>query len=400
MNGHATYECSCVVLGSTISDIMPPHLPLRPFVPVATAVILAIWVVGCSHEPTPEEIRATRAADSVRVATKVREHRIDSIENRFPRIGYRRTVIETTSMLDSIRRTFAKAPETLRNYRALTTVNRKDLHYFRVGDTLMMPDSIVDDLRGYSVFPQYYRDGDTIGKIVFISNKWQAYACYERGELVRFAAANTGEERKPTFPGRYAVNWKSRLRLSSLDSNWRLPFTVNFHQYAGSAFHQFDMPGRPVSHSCVRQFLTDAEWLFKWVKQGKLDTNRRPIPFTGTTVIILDLFDFTRRRGGAWWDISSNKDVVIALPKDAMHVEEALIPISQIPKDVRGALPDRKRYVDAEQILRDRGVIRESIDLRESINYNKLRQEKRKRAAHEAARKKTETEKTRPPASE
>lgn len=30
-----------------------------------------------------------------------------------------------------------------------------------------------------------------------------------------------------------------------------LPFTVNFHQYAGNAFHQFEMPGRPVSHSAV-----------------------------------------------------------------------------------------------------------------------------------------------------
>lgn len=280
----------------------------------------------------------------------------------------------------------------MRNYRALTTLNRKDLYFIRLGDTLVVPDTIMDDLRAYSVFPQYYRAADTIPKLVLISNKWQSYACYEYGELVRFAAANTGEERKPTFPGRYAVNWKQRLRLSSLDSTWRLPFTVNFHQYAGSAFHQFEMPGRPVSHSCVRQFMDDAEWLFKWVKTAKIDTiQHRFIPFTGTPIIITDVFDFTRKRGGPWLELTSNAETPADLPTDPMAVDEALIPISQIPKEARGALPDRKRYVEAESLLRERGHIREGISLKESINFNKLRQEKRRRQAEALRKKELET---------
>ncbi|HCN05009.1 MAG TPA: hypothetical protein DIS79_05255, partial [Bacteroidetes bacterium] len=267
-----------------------------------------------------------------------------------------------------------------------------DIYFVRLGDTLVVPDTIMDDLRAYSVFPQYYRAADTIPKLVLISNKWQSYACYEYGELVRFAAANTGEERKPTFPGRYAVNWKQRLRLSSLDSTWRLPFTVNFHQYAGSAFHQFEMPGRPVSHSCVRQFMDDAEWLFKWVKTAKIDTvQHRFVPFTGTPIIITDVFDFTRKRGGPWLELTSNAETPADLPADPMAVEEALIPISQIPKEARGALPDRKRYVEAESLLRDRGHIREGISLKESINFNKLRQEKRRRQAEALRKKQLET---------
>lgn len=352
------------------------------------ATVLAALAVSCSTQDDPAALASKQRADSLR---RVEEHRIrraDSLAKRFPAISLRRNVIRDGEHLDSIRVAYAKVPSTMAAYRAFTTVNRKDIQFFRVGDTIMVPDTVVEDLRAYSVFPQYYRDGDTIPKIVFISNKWQSYACYEYGELVRFAAANTGEERKPTLPGRYAVNWKARLRLSSLDSTWRLPFTVNFHQYAGSAFHQFEMPGRPVSHSCVRQFLTDAEWLFAWVKQAKFDSTRRPIPFTGTPVIILDLFDFTRRRGGSWWDIASTKDVEIALPKEPMAVEEALIPLSQIPREVRGALPNRRRYAQADSILRERGVIRSTVTLRESINFNKLRQERRKRAAAKAAAEK------------
>ncbi|MBU3740738.1 MAG: L,D-transpeptidase [Candidatus Kapabacteria bacterium] len=364
------------------------RLPLVLRLPHIVAATAVMMLHACA-DPNAEAVRQQEAIDSVAAAKAQLEHmrRVDSITNRFPRIDYVRTVIRDVAMRDSIRATFGAADSTWTAYRAFTAVNRKDIQFFRVGDTIMLPSTLEKDLRAYSVFPQWYEGGRDVEKIIFISNKWQSYACYSYGELVRFAAANTGEEGKPTFPGRYAVNWKSRFRISSLDSTWKLPFTVNFHQYAGSAFHQFEMPGRPVSHSCVRQFLSDAEWLFKWVRQGKRDTNGRPIKFTGTPVIILDMFDYGRRRGGPWWDVTSNKDVLIALPNKPLDVEEALIPISQIPKEVRGALPNASRYRQAEAILRERGVIRDSARLKESVDWNKVRAERRRKKAAEAARK-------------
>ena len=56
-----------------------------------------------------------------------------------------------------------------------------------------------------------------------------------------------------------------------------------------------------------------------------------------------------------------------------MAVEEALIPISQIPKNIRGGLPNRKRYLAAEDSLRARGMIRDGVHLSPSIDYNALR---------------------------
>ncbi|TAE21374.1 MAG: hypothetical protein EAZ92_17010 [Candidatus Kapaibacterium sp.] len=108
---------------------------------------------------------------------------------------------------------------------------------------------------------------------------------------------------------------------------------------------------------------------------------------TGTPVIILDMFDYTRKKGGPWWDIRSTKDVVIKLPKDIMSIEEALIPLSQIPHEVRWNLPNKERYVSAEDTLRKRGWIAEGIELSESINYNKLRRDKARAAAQAAAQK-------------
>jgi len=287
-------------------------------------------------------------------------------------ITYTKTVIANGRLLDSIRRAYRKV-DTIQNiaYRAFITVNRKDLHYFRVGDTVIIPSILSPNLTDYSIFPAEYHAVDSIPKIIIVSNAWQSYACYEYGKLVRFAACNTGEERKATFPGKYALNWRHILRRSSLNSSWVLPYTWNFHLHAGSAFHQFDMPGRPVSHSCIRQFRDDARWLFYWGEGAKRDTiKRRYIPFSGTPVIILDMFDFTRKKGGPWWDITDNS-FKITLPEHPMNTEEAWIPISQVPQSARGGLPNKERYIAAEDTLRIRGIIRDGVKLRASIQYSR-----------------------------
>lgn len=354
------------------------------------AGLICCWMVAACGG-TDEQGPARSPADSLpqRQEQPVGQ---EEPEDLYPLIRYRRTTIATSGELDTLRRAYANRDSTKAAYRALTTINRKDLRYFRTGDTVLFPDAIVEDLRAYSVFPHRYPAAADIPKIILVSNKMQCYACYEHGRLVHFAAANTGEERKPTFPGRYALNWKSRLRKSSLNDDWELPFTWNFHRYAGSAFHQFDMPGRPVSHSCVRQFRDDAEWLFRWGDGAKYDSSKHAIPFSGTPVLIIDVFDFSRKKGGPWWELTSNKDGVIDLPEDPLAMEEALIPLSQIPQIVRGGLPNRQRYVTAEDTLRARGLIRPGVRLLASIDYNKRRAERAARKAREAEAKKQKEE--------
>jgi hypothetical protein len=309
-----------------------------------------------------------------------------------PLVQYYRVALDSRERLDSVRKHFGKKPSTMLAYRVFTTINRKDIHFFRLGDTALFPSVFHEDLRVYSVFPPLYPGADTLKKLIVISNAYQAYACYEYGKLTRFAACNTGREGKPTFPGRYALNWRDKIRRSSLDSSWVLPFTWNFHLYAGNAFHQFDMPGRPESHSCVRQFIEDAEWLFKWGEGGAIDTARRKyIPMTGTPVLIIDVFDYTRKKGGPWLELVNNKDFYISLPPDPLAVEEAYIPISQIPHEVRWDLPNKERYLVAEDTLRARGLIRSEAVLEESINYNKLRRERER--AKEILQRKLEAQK-------
>jgi len=304
---------------------------------------------------------------------------IDSILKNidtFPFIKYERFIVSNQNKRKELLKKYTFDTSNPALNKAMRTLNRKELGYIRVGDTILIPDKFYYDMRAYTIFPFYYKEAKDIPKIILVSNKWQSYACYEYGKLVRFAAANTGKEKTPSYPGRYALVWKAELRRSSLDSNWIMPYTWNFHRFAGSAFHKFDMPGYPASHSCIRQFLDDAKWLFKWGEGAKYDSNKVPIHLSGTPVIIIDHYDFSKGRKGDWLYLNSNKDLFLDLPKKPLDVEEALIPIFQIPKEVRGMLPNRNRYLYAEDTLRARGIIREGVKLTESINFNKLRRQK------------------------
>jgi hypothetical protein len=343
-------------------------------------IFVFTFFYGCTGESESSEKinNDDNVLDRLEPLNKIKD---GEVKNEFPLINYTLDTIKSREHLKSILYKYRRTESNLKQHKVFITLNRKELRYLGVGSAYITPDTIVDDIRAYSVFPQYYPDGKDIPKIIFISNVYQSYACYEYGNLVRFAAANTGKERTPSFPGRYALNWKVRLHRSSLDSNWVMPFTWNFHTEAGSAFHQFDMPGRPASHSCVRQFLDDAEWLFYWGEGIKRDSLGKLIPLSGTPVIIIDHYDFNEGKGKQWLRLKNNKEKVIKLPENPMEVEEALIPIIQIPEMSRGSLRNKNRYIYAEDTLRARGVIRDGVKLIPSINFNQLRRERAARQA-------------------
>lgn len=303
-------------------------------------------------------------------------------EARVPEIKYKQIVLRDAKHRREIIEQHAEEPGNMAKNRAFCLLNRKARYYMRVGDTVVVPSVYDTNLTLYSLFPQYYHGAKDIKKLIVVSNKYLCYGAYEYGKLVHFAACNTGKEKTPTYPGRYSLVWKKKEHLSSLDSSWVMPYNWNFHQYAGCAFHQFTMPGYAASHSCVRQFKEDARWLYYWGEGAKLNKNRsRYIHLSGTPVIVLDVFDYTRPKTGPWLTLESNKAHTIELPDSPMEVEEAVIPISQIPAGARSSLPDKKRYIHGEDTLRARGIIRPGVVLTKSVNFNDLK--RRKKAAEE-----------------
>ncbi len=364
----------------------------KTFFAIGILIILSCSESSEKKELSPEEITRRDSLEAVRLDSLHRADTMKMFSDRFPEINYKNVKIEDWRHLAELKKKYRNSKNSERPFKALETLNREEIRYFNKGETIVIPDTVVDDMRAYSVFPQFYWEARHIPKIVIVSNKYQAYGCYEHGELVRFAAVNSGKERTPTYPGRYALVWKEEKHRSSLDSNWVMPYTWNFHAQAGNAFHQFAMPGYPASHSCVRQLYDDARWLYYWGEGRKLDSNRKPIPLSGTPVILIDIYDFSRKMG-PWNDLATNEPV-IELPDNPMEIEEALIPYCQIPDGAKGSLRNRDRFIHAEDTLRARGIIRPHVRLIETFNYNDHR---RKQAKLAEKKKKEEEAKKRPP---
>lgn len=293
---------------------------------------------------------------------------------QFPIINYRTVVFTKTTELNKFINEHKPHKSNKIKYRVITMLNRKELRYFRLNQKIVVPDTYVADLRAYSVFPLYYEGAKDIPKLILVSNVYQSYACYEFGNLVRFAAANTGKKTTPTYPGRYSLYWRDRLRRSSFNEEWIMPFTWNFHLLIGAAFHQFAMPGYPVSHSCIRQFKEDAEWLFNWGEGAKYKQKGGYVPFSGTPVIIIDFFDFVKAER-RWLNLTSNQFKIQNLPPKPLEVEEALIPIQHVPPELRSLLSkkDLKRYKYAEDTLKARGILPKNVRLTPSKSLQKNR---------------------------
>ena len=200
---------------------MKSWIPYRAI--VAIGLVLFVYSLSaCTKQDSvaQSEKKAQLQRDSVAIRDSL--HKVDSMRTvrrerslyRFAEpIKYQRVYVRSISKLDSIKRVFSY-PESADSSKVIALLNRKEWRFMRVGDTLILPDKIELDPRAYSIFPQYYQGAEDVPRLVMVSNEYQSYACYQYGELVRFAACNTGTKSKPTFPGLYHVNWRQRERIS------------------------------------------------------------------------------------------------------------------------------------------------------------------------------------------
>ena len=51
-----------------------------------------------------------------------------------------------------------------------------------------------------------------------------------------------GKKTAQTKRGLMHANWKKELAISTVDSEWKLPFNVNVHNTLGIGWHQYDLP--------------------------------------------------------------------------------------------------------------------------------------------------------------
>jgi hypothetical protein len=173
----------------------------------------------------------------------------------------------------------------------LEKLNRADVKHLSRLEKLVLPSEWRDEL-AYSPFPAEYAAAAGEPKVLIVDQPSQAFAAYEYGRLVHWGPTSTGRQARPTPAGRYHLNWRARSRISTLSGEWRLNWYFNFHNRRGLAFHEFDLPGLPASHACVRLLTRDAMWIYKWGESWTLDAKGQ-LAAAGTPVVILGSYDFT-----------------------------------------------------------------------------------------------------------
>jgi lipoprotein-anchoring transpeptidase ErfK/SrfK len=173
----------------------------------------------------------------------------------------------------------------------LQKLNRADAAHLGRLKRLIVPSRWDLEELTYSPLPRSNEELSARPRAIVVDLPAQVFGAYEFGTLVRWGPVSSGGPGRSTPSGRYHLNWNARLRISSVDDSWIMPWYFNFDSTSGYGFHEYSLPGRPASHGCLRLLEADARWLFHWGHPG-------------TPVVVRGRYDFTRPTPWmkpAWW---------------------------------------------------------------------------------------------------
>ncbi len=176
----------------------------------------------------------------------------------------------------------------------LEKLNRSDRDVLRHRNELVVPLEWGREETDYSPLPAKIDWASDTETLVLVHLPLQAFAAYEHGVMVHWGPISSGSRAVPSLAGAYFLNWSSKGRRSTVNRDWFLRWYFNFDNSRGRSFHEYALPGLPVSHGCVRLLGRDADWLYHWGHSWKLDATGRNIEAYGTPVIMIGEYDFDR----------------------------------------------------------------------------------------------------------
>lgn len=251
-----------------------------------TAFATLLTVIGCKD--TPEE-RQEKSLE------KKFERKYDKAQD----YTYTNWVLKSS---DSVRKIF-KEKFTSQQLTTIVALNRVDKNTFASVDTLLIPDQFDDDFLAYSPFPYTLSSAKDVKKLAIFSYPIQAYGLYENGELVKWGPSSMGSKQHKTPEGLYFCNWKGEEVISTFDDEWVLRWNFNIENQEGIGWHQYQLPGTPASHSCLRLLEADAKWMFDWADEWIL-ADKETVKAKGTPVIVYGSYDFEGRK--PWLNLAKN----------------------------------------------------------------------------------------------
>jgi hypothetical protein len=122
-------------------------------------------------------------------------------------------------------------------------------------------------------------------KAIYIDLSEQKATVIERGSIVAQYQVSSGAADTPTPKGEFEIHKKQKLRVSGLETPYRMPYYMAFTPNASHGLHALPYLGEspessgywqeaqshigiPVSHGCVRFLPEDAATIFDWAEVG------------------------------------------------------------------------------------------------------------------------------------
>lgn len=177
------------------------------------------------------------------------------------------------------------------NLEIAIAVNRTDKQFFTKMDSVIIPTDMTGDITYYLPFPPAVSYLADVDKILFFSYPTQTFAAYENGILTYTGPTNMGKAQHKTPTGLFFTNWKAEETISTFDDEWKLLWNFNIENKKGVGFHQYELPGYPASHSCLRLQEKDAKYLYEWADQWVL-ADEENVKFKGTPVLVFGSYNF------------------------------------------------------------------------------------------------------------
>jgi len=303
--------------------MMPRSCPVlaRPLAAALLFALIPLLAAGCGRRETPPpparpdtSARAARGDSTVGVDSAARtDSPITGAAHPAP--AFTRIALPHAKHAMALRDSLG--PE---RWRQVLKLNRVDDAHVRQGDSLIVPLAWGDSL-ALSPFPRTLDAVRDTARLLLVSIRLQAFAAYDSGRLVRWGPVSTGRKEKPTPVGLYHTNWKDRVRISSIDDAWVMPWYVNIDNAEGVSIHQYDLPGRPVSHSCVRLLEPDARWVYDHIQPWLLAPDHRTILRHGTPVVVFGAWRYGQRQ--PWKYLPERPDAATITADDladALHI--------------------------------------------------------------------------------
>jgi len=189
----------------------------------------------------------------------------------------------------------------------ILALNRIDFRHLLQQDSIIIPDTFISDIMAYAPFPLKLDFLKDIKKLILFSYPIQAFASYENGILTRWGPNSMGKKSTPTPTGLFHTNWRSKKAISTFDEEWIMEWYFNLENKLGVSMHQYDLPGYPASHACIRLTKEDAFWFYNWAESWKLLSNTQ-IGAYGTPVIIYGNYNFGSIK--PWLKLESDKNAI------------------------------------------------------------------------------------------